>query len=161
GTFVSNGSGGLFGPRGVIFDHSGNLLVSNQNVNLPINGDVLRYARHTGAFDNEVISPDDPHAPFAPRAIALGPDTTLSVADIVAPDNFSDGKIEEYQYDPTAGTAVFKAEIDHPAGFSGQFHPRGILFGPDGMLYVSVRNIPEPAGGAVLEFNPTSGAFLG
>src|SRR5262249_43492023 len=99
GAFVSKSSGGLFGPRGVIFDHSGNLLVSNQNVNLPINGDILRYAGHTGAFDNEVISPDDPHATFAPRGIVLGADGTLYVADIVAPDNFSDGKIEEYQYD--------------------------------------------------------------
>ncbi len=164
GTFVSSASGGLHGPIGIIFDHSGNLLVSNQNVNLPINGDVLRYDGTTGAFDNQVISPSDPHAPFAPRSIVLGPDDTLYVADLVASDNVSDGKIEEYQYNETTGTATFKAEIDNPGGLPSDlsgFHPQGLVFGPDGMLYVSAQNIPSNLGGAILRFNPKSGAYLG
>jgi hypothetical protein len=160
GTFVSSGSGGLAGPRGVIFDHSGNLLVANQNVNLPINGDILRYDGASGAFDNQVVSPSDPHAPFSPRGMILTSGETLYVADFIASDNVSDGKIEEYQYNETTGTATFLAEIDHPAGFTGEFHPRGMVIGPDGMLDVSVRNL-EPTGGAVLRFNPHSGAFLG
>jgi hypothetical protein len=135
----------------------------NQNVNLPINGDVLRYDGTTGAFDNQVISPSDPHAPFAPRSIVLGPDDTLYGADLV-PDNVSDGKIEEYQYNETTGSATFKAEIDNPGGLPADlngFHPQGLGFGPDGMLYVSVRNIPSNLGGAILRFNPTTGAYLG
>jgi hypothetical protein len=32
GTFVTSGSGGLLGPRGLIFGESHNLLVVNQNV---------------------------------------------------------------------------------------------------------------------------------
>jgi streptogramin lyase len=160
-TFVASDSGGLTGPRGVLFDHSHNLLVVNQNVDLPIKGDVLRFDGRTGALLNQVISPSDPHGPFAPRGIVLGPDDTLYVADIVAPDNLSDGKIEEYQYNETTGTATFKAEIDHPAGFTGQFHPRGLVFGPDGMLYVATRNVPDATGGAILRFNPKNGAFLG
>src|SRR5262249_10109077 len=115
-TFVASDSGGLAGPRGVLFDH--NLLVVNQNVDLPSNGDILRFDGQTGALLNQVISPSDPHAPFAPRGIVLGPDDTLYVADLVAPDNLSDGKIEEYQYNEATGTATFKAEIDHPAGFA-------------------------------------------
>jgi sugar lactone lactonase YvrE len=175
GTFVSSDSGGLDGPRGLIFDHSGNLLVSNQNVGLTINGDILRYDGRSGAFENQVVAPSDPHAPFAPRGIVLGPDDTLYVADLNGSTNgvpngaaIPDGKIEEYQYNEATGTATFKAEIDHPAAFSGQFHPRSLVFGPDGMLYVSVRNLPPqgssgqgPLGGEVLRFNPQSGAFTG
>ena len=33
GTFVSTGRGHLKGPRGLVFNHDGNLLVTNQNVN--------------------------------------------------------------------------------------------------------------------------------
>jgi hypothetical protein len=39
--FVRSESGGLSGPRGLLFD--GNLLVANQNVNLKIPGEILRY----------------------------------------------------------------------------------------------------------------------
>jgi DNA-binding beta-propeller fold protein YncE len=159
GNFVSSGSGGLAGPRGAIFDHSGNLLVVNQNVNMPTNGDVLRYDGETGAFDNQVIAPSDPHAPFAPRGMVLTRDDTLYVADFIASDNISDGKIDEYHYDEGTGTATFVAEIDHPAGFTGEFHPRGLVIGPDGDLYVAVRNL-EPTGGEVLRFTP-AGDFLG
>jgi sugar lactone lactonase YvrE len=157
GTPVPSGSGGLTGPTGVLLDHHGNLLVVNQNVNLPINGDILRSA---GGTVNQVVSPSDPHAPFAPRGMVLGSDDTLYVADMLASDNISDGRIEEYQYNENTGTATFKAEIDHPAGFSGQFHPRALVFGPDGLLYVSIRNIPQATGGDVLRFDPTTGAFV-
>jgi glucose/arabinose dehydrogenase len=161
GTFVAMESGGLHGPRGLIFDREGNLLVANQNVNLPIPGDILRFDGTSGAFDNVSVPATDPNGPFAPRGIVLGPNNILYIADIVAPDNMSDGKVEEYRYDAETGTAAFKADILHPAAFSGEFHPRGIVFGPDGMLYVSTRNIPSGVGGAVLRFNPTSGAYLG
>src|SRR5262249_589073 len=155
GTFVTSGSGGLQGPRGLLFDTAGNMLVSNQDVGLPIPGAILRFDGGTGALDNAVVPSSNPHAPFAPDGNILGRDNRLSAADQVASDNVSDGKIEVYQYNPTTGTAVFEKDITHPAGFSGQFHPRGILFGPDGNLYVSVRNFPEATGGAVLKFNPS------
>ena len=32
GIFVTTGSGGLHGPRGLIFNQSGNLVVANQNI---------------------------------------------------------------------------------------------------------------------------------
>jgi len=48
GTLVSSGSQGLHGPRGLIFRNDGQLLVVNQNVGLPINGEVLRYNGQTG-----------------------------------------------------------------------------------------------------------------
>ena len=80
-------------------------------------------------------TPQRPRAPFAPRDIIRGPDGTLSVAGIVAPDDVSGGKIEEYRYDGEAGTAAFKPEIDDPGGLPSDLggpHPQGLVFGPDG-----------------------------
>ncbi len=34
------------------------------------------------------------------------------------------------------------------------FYPRGIVFGPDGHIYVSVMNLSNKSGGHVLRFNP-------
>jgi len=161
GTFVTSPAGGLNGSRGLLFDEKGNLLVVNQNVGLPINGEIDRFSGKTGASLGAVVPSSDPNGPYAPRGAILGPDDTLYVADLTAPDNVSDGKIEEYQYNEKTGTAVFKGEIDHPAGFTGQFHPRSLVIGPDGMLYVSNRNIPQATGGEVLRFNPSNGEFRG
>src|SRR5260370_38844325 len=41
--FVKSGNGGLLGPRGIVFDGSGNLLVAKHNVNQPIPGNTLPY----------------------------------------------------------------------------------------------------------------------
>src|SRR5262249_35597382 len=50
GTFVTSGSGGLLGPRGLIFGERHNLLVLNQNVfTTGIGGELLRYDSQTGA----------------------------------------------------------------------------------------------------------------
>ena len=83
--FVTSGSGGIVGPRGVIFDHMGNLLVSNQNVDLDINGALLRFNGKTGEFLNQVVSPNQEGAPFAPRGIVLSNNNVLYVAGIESP----------------------------------------------------------------------------
>ena len=50
GIFVTTGSGGLHGLRGLIFNQSGNLVVANQNIGLNINGAILIYDGGTGNF---------------------------------------------------------------------------------------------------------------
>ncbi len=74
GFFVQPAAGGLHGPRGLIFNYRGDLLVSNQNVFLDISGDVLRFDGRSGAFKNELVASGDPNAPFAPQGIALSED---------------------------------------------------------------------------------------
>lgn len=154
-TLVTHDSGGLNSPRGLLFDQTGNLLVANQNVNLPIPGEILRYDGKTGKFLGALVPSTDPNTPFAPRGIVLGNNNTLYVADLIASDNKSPGRVARYD----ASTGAFLGNLD-TTGFTGQFYPRSLVFGPDGMLYVSVRNIPSPLGGEVLRFDPTTGKFL-
>jgi DNA-binding beta-propeller fold protein YncE len=49
---------------------------------------------------------------------------------------------------------VFLSNLNPPANFSVEFHPRGVVIGPDGLLYVS--NAPTLGGlhGQILRFDP-------
>src|SRR5437764_2602867 len=67
--FVPPGAGGLAGPRGMIFDHPGHLLVVNQNVDQSIPGEILRFNGETGGFLGALVSSSDPNAPFSPRGM--------------------------------------------------------------------------------------------
>src|SRR3954447_6103732 len=106
GSFVPSGDHGLNGPRGLIFDHGGNLLVTNQNVlppppSAPQNGGVLKYNGQTGEFLGEVVSPVDPNSPFAPRGIVLSKQNILFVADMGDVD--VPGEVKMYKYNGTTG----------------------------------------------------------
>ncbi|EEL52343.1 MULTISPECIES: hypothetical protein [Bacillus cereus group] len=151
GSFVASGSNGLSGPRGLIFNHRDNLLVTNQNIDQPQNGNVLEYNGQTGAFLGEFVQSAALGASFAPRGIVLS--KNLFVADMGDVD--IPGELREYN----GKTGVFLGNLNHSC-FSGQFHPRAVVIGPDHLLYVSVRNLPQPEGGSVLRFNPKTGEFL-
>ena len=154
--YVTANSGGLHLPHGVIFNTLGKLLVVNQNVNLPINGEVLRYRGDTGAFLDALI----PDAQLAPDGIILHDDTTVFVAD-VGDFNFDTGvEVPGHlsQYDAKTGQLLRNLI---PTGLPEEFHPRGLVVGPDGLLYVSVRKLPALDGGHILRFNPESGVYLG
>ncbi|WP_462408542.1 hypothetical protein [Neobacillus sp. Marseille-QA0830] len=156
GNFVPAQSGGLHGPRGMIFNHIGNLLVANQNVGLPINGNVLEYMGENGRYRRQFVRSDGENAPFAPRGMVLSRHNILYVADIGTEES---GDIRMYK----GYTGEFIGTLDH-SGFSSEFpfRPRGLVFGPDGLLYVSVFNFEDPNLGWVLRFNPdpATGGFL-
>jgi hypothetical protein len=63
--------GGIKGPRGLVFDLGGNLIVSNQNVNTSTHGELLLYAGGTGALLKRIVANSDPNAPALPRGIVL------------------------------------------------------------------------------------------
>jgi DNA-binding beta-propeller fold protein YncE len=152
--FVNSGSGGLDGPRGILFDGNGNLLVSNQNVNLNIAGDILQYNGTTGVFQEALVPHTDKNAPFVPRGIILN-GFKLYVADLTSAEGKSTGRVRSY--DVTNGN--FLGDLDSNAFPNIDFHPRGIVFGPDGNLYVSVRDLKKDGlGGHVLRFK-SDGSF--
>lgn len=154
--FVTSGSGGLNGPIGLIFNHKSKLLVSNQNFGSE-NGNVLKYHGKTGAFLDELVSSDQDGAPFAPRGIVLSNKDVLFVADLLSPGTAEGLPGELRAYNGTTGD--FLGSLDH-SGFNGPFFPRSVVIGPDGLLYVSVRNIPDPLNGWVLRFDPVTRKFI-
>lgn len=150
----------LIGPRGLIFVLD-KLLVVNQNVDQPLSGEILRYQRDTGDFiDALVPSCTNPcnSAPFAPRGIVRGLLPTVYVADLgdFSPDN--PGKV--MQFDAFKGKFIRNLDT---TGFGKDFFPRGIIFGPDGLIYVSATgNLAsgDPLSAYILRFNPFTGKFV-
>ena len=154
GVFLKQGSGGLDGPRGILVK-SDRLLVVNQNVNQTFAGEVLRYKLNDGAPDGALISSADEDAPFAPRGMVSWK-----------------GSIYVASFDPEAEsgrliafdekTGKLLREFVAPDGFAYTFHPRGVVIGPNGLLYVS--NFPDLVtqnGGQVLVFDPDTLDFVG
>lgn len=170
GEFVKKGNSPIKGPRGLIFNEDGNLLVSNQNSGANKFGEILSHDGVTGAFLGALVPHNDPNAPFAPRGIVLSGDV-LFVADTASVGNNNPpGRLLAY-----TGGGVFLADLtpdpvtEFPGAFStDEFHPRGIVLGPDGLLYVSVTHDLDPKSaqfnplaGWVLRFDPSNnGAFV-
>src|SRR5439155_22104684 len=65
GALVAPGSGGVDGPRGMIFRNPAKLIVVNQNVDQNFSGDILRYNGQTGAPLVADALSVHPNAPFA------------------------------------------------------------------------------------------------
>jgi hypothetical protein len=152
-TLVAPGSGGLAGPRGLIDRNNGQLLVANQNVDLPMNGEIDRYDDKTGAVLAPLVPASDPNAPFAPRGMVLD-DKVVYVANLQDnTDSTTNGEIKEYK----AGNGKFLGNLV-PTGFSGQFNPRAVVFGPDGDLYVSAFDVNNPLVGNIVKFDTATGS---
>ena len=135
---------GLAGPRGIVID-GGELLVVNQNAGLPVSGEVLRYSAATGAFLGALIPFTDEDAPFAPDGLVLG-GGDLFVANLQRKDNTGPpGRINKYASD---GTFLGAAKVKN-----NEHHPRGVVVGPDGLLYVSTRDLTTGLGGTVLRID--------
>jgi DNA-binding beta-propeller fold protein YncE len=171
GNFVAPSSGGLEGPRGMIFS-KGSLLVVNQNALQDFAGEILRYGKN-GSFLNALVSCNpplgrstcDPDAPFIPRGLIRGSENTVLVADLYSKgaDFQPPGHIKEIN----AKTGKFLRNFD-TTGFTAPFFPRGIVRGPDGLIYVSVIGSLEPTdpnfdniSGYILRFNPRTGKLVG
>lgn len=172
GTFVASKSAGLRGPMGMIFTGK-ELVVVNQNLgagpggNSGQRGEILRFDGATGTFIGKLVASSDRNAPFFPQGIVRGgPDNAFFVADVGDQSNkcANEGNVKEYD---SAG--AFVANLDRHE-FTAEFHPRGIVFGPDGFLYVSSVACLDPTDplftpqspqiGYILRFDTSKKAFV-
>jgi DNA-binding beta-propeller fold protein YncE len=158
---LAKGNKSLHGPQGLLYVEAGApgieddyVLVANQNANRGKPGEILKYDAATGEFIDELVPFQDPNAPFAPRGMILSPDgTVLYVADLEGAVGGS-GRIATYD----VNSGEFLGDLDFTDCFSGRFNPRGLVFGPDGALYVS--GMDTSAGKKGVPLNPNAGYIL-
>jgi DNA-binding beta-propeller fold protein YncE len=162
GTLVAPDSGGLNGPMGLI-PRGSRLLVANQNFGKD-NGEILRFDARTGKFEGALVPMTSPNAPYAPRGIVRSEGNVLYVADLGTRDDNcqNEGRIARYH----ASNGKYLGDLDR-RNFRFEFHPRGVVFGPDRLLYVSAIGCPIPSDtlfnpltGYVLRFNAGTGEFV-
>jgi len=157
-TFVKS-QGGLHGPMGIVFDSSANLWLSNQNANTNTSGEILLFG-NSGKLLEQVVQNSNVNAPFAPEGMILLPNNTLFVADESAPSPKSDptppsGVLRRYN---TSG--LFLGASVPGTTYTGAFHPRGVVLGPDGYVYVTNVPILGGIGGQVMRFDANTGDFV-
>jgi DNA-binding beta-propeller fold protein YncE len=122
-----------------------------------IPGEIDQYSAQTGKFLGALVPhSDNLNAPYAPRGIIIAPDNgTLYVADM-GPD-FPDcvepcGAVKQFD----VNTGQFRGNL-HFTTVNGEFRPRGLVFGPDGLLYVSLFSERDPTVGFVVSYNRGTG----
>jgi sugar lactone lactonase YvrE len=134
---------GRFCPSG------GYLLISSQNTD-----SVLRYDESSGAFVDAFVPAKSGGLRF-PTGVVFGPaDHNLYVASGLFVNTGIDHK-DVLRYDGTTG-----AFIDDFADQNQVTDAKGIIFGPDGNLYVANVSTDDTTG-TILRYNGTTGAFLG
>jgi sugar lactone lactonase YvrE len=123
---------------------------------------VLEYGS-TGKLLAQIVKNNDPNAPQSPQGMILL-NGSLFVADIVSPPTksitFPPGTLRKY-----TASGVFLGAFVAGAPYGPLFHPRAVVLGPDGLLYVTnAPNLVPPSGsglgGQVFRFNPDTGAFV-
>jgi hypothetical protein len=170
GSFIKAGEVVPDSVRGLVFDRRNGanpeLFVVDQNATSGAGpaGEIFRYRKPNGKLHDVFIPSSDPNAPFAPRG-AIIHDGILYVADVGdnEPD-FNPGRISMYD----AQRGDFLGDLDGVAFPSNPnttprqvIGPRGLVIGPDGLLYASVFSYTDRTDGQIVRFNPATGAFLG
>ncbi len=159
----------LGSPRGILFGPDGDLYVADGGAGSNGNATIDRFDGQTGAFVDYFV-PVGSGGIAHPGSLVFGPDGNLYVSDVHAgqilryygPDSANPGAP-----DPAPGQS---GAIFVPPASGGLDAPGGIVFGPDGNLYVASSNWftssngPVYSGdfppGAILKFDGKTGAFL-
>lgn len=147
-------SGSVAFPRGFVFGSNGDFyLGAGSNPATGAGEDtIIRFDGQTGALLDATFV-DDPE--LSPLDVISGPDGALYVSSefpFNAPD--ASGTVRVYDVETGALLRVLDPGLDANGAALLQ-RPRGMGFGPDGLLYVS-----STGTGSVLRFEPISGAFV-
>jgi hypothetical protein len=151
--------GGNFTPNGIVVNRvtPPELVVANQNAETPLNGEIRVFDEATGALKRVLVPANDANAPFAPFAILLY-GSELLIAD-EGPGPTVAGRIEAFN----ATTGSFVGPFS-TTGYvnANDFHPFGMVVGPDGKLYVASRPLPHgpETPSDVIRFDLTTKQFL-
>jgi sugar lactone lactonase YvrE len=141
--FVPSNTQGLQGPTGMIFSPDGNSFFLASVANHLI----LRFDYANGGVSNPTTFISDPAINF-PAALVFGPDGNLYVGSL---NNSSVERYDGTTGDPLPAPGQSGADFV-PSGSGGLNRAAGVVFGPDGNLYVASETSNE-----IMRYDGTTG----